>query len=87
MGQVTTTGMAHHTHVFETTRHRNDAALRKRLFAEAHGDDPAQARAALETLARLYYGLRLPLVEARLNGKNGEIAALPAAARNDREER
>jgi len=99
---VTTTGMAHHIHVFETRRHRDDAALRQRLFADAHGPDPAAARAALDTLARLYYGLRLPLVEARLysqeghvyikapaaiearlNGQGGEIAARPAAARND----
>lgn len=66
-------GTLHHIHVFETVHHRNDEALRRRLFADAHGADPLKARAALDTLARLYYGLRLPMVEQR-------VAVIPANA-------
>jgi hypothetical protein len=47
-----------------------DMQTRKALFASAHGPDPTAARAALDSLRRLYR-LRLPLVEARLNGNGG----------------
>ncbi|GEM_PF-6870675 len=51
---------------------RADRALRTQLFAAAHGRDPVAARAALDSLRRLYR-LRLPLVEARLNGDKRSV--------------
>lgn len=44
-----------------------DHRLLCELFAAAYGPDPEAARAALDSLKRIYR-LRLPLVEARLNG-------------------
>ena len=43
-----------------------DQALREQLFADAYGREPVTARAALDSLRRIYR-LRLPLVEVRLN--------------------
>lgn len=52
---------------FMNQRGQADHRLRCELFAAAYGTDPEAARAALESLRRIYR-LRLPLVEARLNG-------------------
>lgn len=60
---------------------RADQALRVQLFAGVYGDDPVAARAALDSLRRLYR-LRLPLVETRLGiGDAGVMNAAPTDAR------
>lgn len=52
---------------WESREARADCGLRAQLFTDAHGPDHEAARAALDSLRRIYR-LRLPLVEARLNG-------------------
>ncbi|MBI2882866.1 MAG: hypothetical protein HYY11_03000 [Candidatus Methylomirabilis oxyfera] len=57
----------------ETREHRADVQIRRQLLAAAHGDDREAAIAAPHSLRRLYR-LRLPLVEARLNGASRKNA-------------